>query len=418
MKKKITKRAVDTLKAGESFADTEMPGFVVRRLPSGRLSYGYRYTHQGRRRWLAFKMGITPDKARKAAEACAGKVAVGDSPLTEREEQRRQAIAALTLNQVLDGFLEGRVRGRGLRTSAEMASLLDRHVRSKLGTRPVNAIKRLEIVELLDQIANAKSSRSHDGKSRRVADKVLGVLRSALNWHATRDDEFRSPIVAGMAHTSVREIARDRILTDDEIRSVWQALGSCTPAAFVRIVRALLLSAGRLREVSDLQWREVEPPGKGDRALIVSADRVKTKAEHVIPITHALAAVIGERSEDAGDFVFSTNDGYKAFSGFSKAKARLDQAIENQRKETGLDPIPPWRLHDLRRTARSLMSRAGVVSDVAERVLGHAMPGVRGVYDRHAYLDEKREALDRLAALVEKITDPPAGNVVQMRAGR
>ncbi|MEI7871836.1 MAG: integrase family protein [Alphaproteobacteria bacterium] len=416
MKKKITKRAVDTLRPGESFADTEIRGFVVRRLPSGRLSYGYRYTASGQRRWLAFQMGITPEQARKAAEAHAGRVALGENPLTEREEERRQTLAALTLNQVLDGFMEGRVRGRGLRTAAEMASLLDRHVRPKLGTRPVSAIKRLEIVALLDQIANARSSRSHDGKSRRVADKVLGVLRSALNWHATRDDEFRSPIVPGMAHTSIRELARDRILADDEVRLVWRALYTCIPEAFVRIVRTLLLSAGRLREISNLQWSEVEPQGKRDRALIVSADRVKTNVEQVIPITPALASLIGERAEDAGDFVFSTNVGYKAFSGFSKAKGRLDQVIANQRREAGLDPMPPWRLHDLRRTARSLMSRAGVVSDVAERVLGHAMPGVRGVYDRHAYLEEKRDALERLATLVGKITNPPAGNVVPLRA--
>src|SRR5262249_12219276 len=207
------------------------------------------------------------DRARRAAEALAGKVALGESPLTEREEERRQAVATLTLNQVLDGFVAGRVRGRALRTAAGMASLLDRHVRPQLGTRPVNTIKRREIVELLDQIADKKSTRSHDGKSRRVADKVLGVLRSALNWHATRDDEFRSPIVPGMAHTSIRELARDRVLTDDEIHSVWRALDSCTPVAFVRIVRTLLLSGCRLREVSDLQWSEVEQTGIREPAL-------------------------------------------------------------------------------------------------------------------------------------------------------
>src|SRR5262245_51453721 len=303
MRKTITKRAVDALKAGESLADTDLPGFVVRRLPSGRLSYGYRYTKDGRRHWLAIGVGIPPEVARRAATAHAGKVATDGNPVSERQERRRQALAALTLNQVLDAFIEGRVLGRGLRTAAEMTSLLDRHVRPNLGARPVNSIKRLEIVDLLDQIASANSTRSHDGKSRRVADKVLGVLRSALNWHATRDDEFRSPIVPGMAHTSIRELERDRILTDGDIRAVWRALDSCAPVAFVRIVRALLLSASRLREISDLQWSEVEPSGKGDRALIVSAERVKTNAEHVIPVTAALAMLLGERGDGSGEFV-------------------------------------------------------------------------------------------------------------------
>ena len=74
-------------------------------------------------------------------------------------------------------------------------------------------------------------------------------------------------------------------------------------------------------------------------------------------------------------------------------------------------PMPPWVLHDLRRTARSLMSRAGVGPDIAERVLGHVIPGVRGVYDRHEYLDEKRDALERLARLVARILNPQIGNV-------
>jgi integrase len=76
-----------------------------------------------------------------------------------------------------------------------------------------------------------------------------------------------------------------------------------------------------------------------------------------------------------------------------------------------------WSLHDLRRTARSLMSRAKVPSDIAERVLGHARRGVEGIYDRHAYLDEKADALRRLAAVIEAIVRPPTGNVVPLREG-
>jgi hypothetical protein len=76
-----------------------------------------------------------------------------------------------------------------------------------------------------------------------------------------------------------------------------------------------------------------------------------------------------------------------------------------------------WVLHDLRRTARSLMSRAGVLPHVSERVLGHAIPGVEGVYDRHSYDTEKAHALLQLAALVETIINPPSGNVVPMQHG-
>jgi integrase len=78
-------------------------------------------------------------------------------------------------------------------------------------------------------------------------------------------------------------------------------------------------------------------------------------------------------------------------------------------------PAPPWVLHDLRRTARSLLSRAGISSDHAERVMGHAIDGVEGVYDRHSYADEKAHALQRLSDLIESIINPPEGNVVALR---
>ena len=115
-------------------------------------------------------------------------------------------------------------------------------------------------------------------------------------------------------------------------------------------------------------------------------------------------------------FVFSTTSGTKSFSGYGKAKRSIDAMIAAVRKKEKREPMPHWVLHDLRRTARSLMSRAGVAPDVGERVLGHAIPGVRGTYDRHAYFEEKAHALDRLAALVERILDPNA-NVIAL-AGR
>ena len=85
------------------------------------------------------------------------------------------------------------------------------------------------------------------------------------------------------------------------------------------------------------------------------------------------------------------------------------------RAEIELPAMPPWRLHDLRRTARSLMSRARVDSDIAERVLGHALPGMRGVYDRFEYLAEKRDTLERLAGLLETIIDRETSNLLRLR---
>jgi integrase len=409
MKKSITKRAVDALKPGQYITDDELLGFVVRRLPSGRLSYGYRYAKDGKRRWIRLGVGIVPDAARKAALKHAGNVAGDGDPLPEREARRLEAMTARTVGLVLDDWLAGHAKMKALRSYDEMESLLRRYVRPTLGATRINDLKRSEIANLLSDIAAHPSTRSRDGLSRRVADKTLGVLRSAFNWHAIRDDEFVSPIVARMARTSLKELSRDRTLDDAEIRTLWRALDHCTPPAYVRLVRILLLSGARLNEMGRLQWPEIV----GDVAIVPSS-RTKTKLDHVVPITEAMAVLIGKPA-DAGDFVFSTDHGATPFSGFSKAKARLDREIAKLRAEAKLPPMPGWRLHDLRRTARSLLSRAKVDPDIAERVLGHAMPGIRGVYDRHPFLTEKRDALERLAAVVREIVEPPTGKVVKLR---
>jgi hypothetical protein len=110
-------------------------------------------------------------------------------------------------------------------------------------------------------------------------------------------------------------------------------------------------------------------------------------------------------------FLFSTVGGKTPFSGYSKAKAALDKAISRKRKQDGRDPTPSWVLHDLRRTAKTLMTSAGVRPDISERVLAHVITGVEGIYDRWGYLPEKHDALAKLAALMERIINPPADNV-------
>ena len=107
------------------------------------------------------------------------------------------------------------------------------------------------------------------------------------------------------------------------------------------------------------------------------------------------------------------------FSGFSKSKAALDKAVlvamqKRAKKGAKVEPIPNWTLHDLRRTAKTLMARAGVRPDISERVLGHVIAGVEGTYDRHSYADEKREALEKLATMIERILNPQPSNVVTL----
>jgi integrase len=146
----------------------------------------------------------------------------------------------------------------------------------------------------------------------------------------------------------------------------------------------------------------------------IPPERYKTGVPNVVPLTSEARRWIGGR--EAG-FLFSSNGGKRAFNGYSKAKLQLDEEIARLRKNLKQKPMPSWILHDLRRTARSLMARAGVFSDIAELVLGHKIPGVRGVYDRHSYADEKRDALEKLRSPVKRILDGAVAELVGIEGG-
>ncbi|WP_374634375.1 tyrosine-type recombinase/integrase [Ferrovibrio sp.] len=410
----ITKRAVDGMKPGDRLVDADVRGFVARCLPSGVVTYGLRYRDRatGKQRWLALGLHgqITPEEARRLAKQHAGAVAAARDPQAERQEARAAIVRAAvtkTVNGVLDDFLKRHVRKSRLRTADEIESVLKRLVRPEIGHHPVYALRRVQVVEMLDRI--------EDRVSARQADKALAIIRKAFSWYATRDGEFNTPIVPGMARTKLRDLSRDRILTDDEIRVLWGVLGGMNPV-YGRILQMLLRTGQRLNEVAALTWLEIEPDST---AWTIPAHRYKTKLAHSLPIIPAVTALLGERPEAItakNQFVFSTTRGAAPFSGFSRAKANLDAAIALVAKAEGRDPPPAWRVHDLRRTARSLMARAGVSADHAERVLGHAQPGVAGIYDRHAYEAEKRSALVRLNALIDRILNPHA-NVTPLERG-
>jgi integrase len=198
-----------------------------------------------------------------------------------------------------------------------------------------------------------------------------------------------------------QEKARDRILTDDELRKVWRAAeGSGVYGSYLRF---LLLSAARRNEASDMTWDEVDG---SDWTL--PAARNKTKLDLLRPLSRGARQII-EVLPKHGTFVFTTNGGATPFTSFSNSKAAFDEASGTK----------GWTLHDLRRTARSLMSRAGVPTDHAERCLGHVIGAVRGVYHRHEYHAEKQQAFEALAGIIERIVSgSQAGVVVQLKRKR
>ena len=370
--------------------DGALPGFGLMVTANGHASFVCQYRTGRRSHRMSLKSGLTLQDARREAKKLLGDVARGGDPLAERQKASRAD--ADTFQSIAEAYIK-RER-KSVRSMGQRQAVLDRLVYPKLGARPIADIKRSDIVRLLDKI--------DDERGPVAADQALAFIRRIMSWHASRSDEFRSPIVRGMARTKPRERARQRILTDDELRAVWGA-AEASRGLFGPFVQFLLLTAARRTEAAQMTRSEIV-----GEVWTIPQERYKTGLELVLPLSAAAMRAFARQPKiGGGKFVFSS-DGERPFSGYSKAKASFDKACG----ATG------WTLHDLRRTARSLMSRAGVSADVAERCLGHVISGVRGTYDRHAYFDEKKRAFETLASLIARIVDPPTENVVSLVEAR
>jgi integrase len=402
MRKEITIKSIAGLgQQGGRITDNKIRGFVARCLPSGKIQFGYQYGSRQARRWINIGLlgEVSVPEARRRAEKYAGQVSDHRDPAAELKTAT--ARATNTVDFVLDKFLEIYVPQKKLRSAAAIASAFARYVRPAIGGKVIYDLDRADITKILDKIA---------AEHPRMADVTLAYLRKAFNWQQTRDGRFKSPIVIGMARTSIKDYARDRCLAADEVADIFRALdelGTEVPACYPAFIKTLLLTGCRRTEVALMHTREFE-----NGCWTIPKARYKTKIDHVVPLIPAIKQLLPERQEG---FIFSSDGGKTAFSGFSKAKTALDKKIAEIRKREKRKAMPEWRLHDLRRTGRTLMAAAGVPDNIGERVLGHVITGVHGVYNRFAYCDEKAAALTRLAAHVDGIVDPRPTNVTELR---
>jgi integrase len=376
MRTKLTSRFIDNAtvepdKDRTIYWDSDLSGFGLQVTSAGHKSFVVQYRSGRQSRRMKISATLKLGEARKQAKAKLGEVAKGQDPLAERRQQ--QAAAENTLQSVCENYF----RRNKLRTMGERQRQLRRLVYPALGSKQLGDVKRSDLVKLLDKIED------RNGPS--MADHTLAYLSRVFSWQASRSDDFRSPIVRGMKRNGNR--ARARTLSDDEIQKVWRAAGAMGNA-FGPLVRFLLLTATRRNEAARMKRSELD----GD-VWVIPAARYKGNHDHAVPLSVAAKVILEVMPIiDGSDWIF-TNNGVQP-TGFVRVKKRLDT-------ESG---VTGWTLHDLRRTARSLMSRIGVPTDHAERCLGHVIGGVRGVYDRHEFLDEKRRAFEALAAEIERIT--------------
>jgi integrase len=380
MAKPLTPIAVAKLRARPQryeVADPGCQGLRVVVFPSKRKSFVVRFRFRGKQE----KLTLGP---------CLTEHGVAETLTTRERREQAYAAEADTLQAICEEYLRRKEPGR---TDNQLRADLEL-LYAPLGRQPVGQITRSQYVREFDRIADER------GKVRR--DRVLSSASRALNWHADREERFRNPLARMRRITSIRASARQRWLNDDELRQVWAAAEQ-DKGPFGPFVRFVLCTATRRSEAAGLRHSELSSDGQ---TWIIPAARYKSGKDTLIPLSKAAQRIIAAQPE-LGPFVFSAT-GDRGLTGFAERKAAFDKA----------SGIGGYVIHDLRRTSRTLLSRAGISADIAERCLGHALVGVRQTYDRHSFEREKREAFEALAAQIERIVHPPAGNVADMEAER
>ena len=410
-RKTLTNNMVLKLKPGAkrlTLPDPELRGHYIRVTPTGAKSYvAVARAPGGKQVWATLGGAdvLTIDESREKARAAIKRIKAGQSAFEP------PPVPPDSFKAVAENYLERHVKAKELRSEPEIKRLLERNIYPIWKDREFEGIRRGDVTRLLDMV--------QDTHGASTCDHTLAIIRGIMNWHESRSDDYISPIARGMRRTDPQSRRRARILDDDELRIVWTvAIGNGTFGALLRLA---ILTAQRRDKIATMRWEHLSIDG----VWSIPAEAREKGSGGVLVLPEAAIKIIRaqKRIGDNPYVLAGRGDGH--FNGFSPCKrtfdvrvtAALRQAAEDRGDDAaGVEPLPRWTLHDLRRTARSLMARAGVRPDIGERVMGHAITGVEGVYDRHTYRDEKADALNKLAGLIAMILDPPAENVTPLHA--
>jgi integrase len=370
---KLTAKSVDSSKPTNKrreVPDALLPGLYLVVQPSGAKSWAVRYRYGGRPR--KHTLGAYPALDLKTARELGAKAlraaARGADPAGEKKQERGTSVAG-----VVEEFIEKHCqRNHRPRTLKETERLLHLYMVSPWGGRAIGSISRAEIRAMLDKIvANGAPV---------LANRVHSVVRKLFGWALEHEIIAVSPL-AGLKAPAV-EKSRDRVLSDDELSTVWNAAGRIEPI-YGSMVKLLILTGQRRGEIASMEWREIDTV---KRLLSLPSERVKNARAHDVPLSSQALAVIEQLPRISERYVFSIN-GTGPINGFGKPKERLDK----------LCGFSDWTIHDIRRTVASGMARLGVGLPVIEKVLNHtsgSFAGIVGVYQRHDFAGEKKAALE------------------------
>ena len=385
----LTKAAVKklALPAGKTdivYWDNTLVGFGLRIRAGGKRTWMVQFRDAGgatRKITVGNALTLEADEARAQAKKLLSGVNLGNDPAKVKKEAR----AATKLGDLVEQFLAYAGDRQKPSTHEATKRNLEKHAKT-LHSTAVKDIDRAAVAKLHEKIS-VKSGPVQ-------ANRVLASLSGFFSWSIGKGYRDSNPV---MAVPKNAETARERVLSDDEIRTIWH--GTNSGSDHDNILRLLLLTGARRTEIGSMRWEEVDENG----LLTVPGTRMKNGLPHEIPLSEmalaqlqfALPALQEETGRTGYGFGKAINGVRRGYSGWSRSKARLDGRLK----------LPEWGLHDFRRTMSTKLHEADVQPHIVEALLAHVghKQGVAGTYNRATYRDQKREALALWAEMIAKI---------------
>ncbi|MDA9009876.1 tyrosine-type recombinase/integrase [bacterium] len=361
----------------EDFRDRGTRGLQLRSSPSGvkTFSFVFRLGSKMGRATLGRYPDVDLKFARTKADEFRKLVSQGIDPRSEKRAKRR--LQEMTVELMVHEFIQTYAKPKNS-SWKQAESNLRLYLSNFYGTQPISEVTRADIHQILDDlIARDKQT---------AANRALAHIRKFFGWLVERGYLNHSP--ADHIKPRHKESERHRVLSDAEIKAIWDAAKSMS-GPYSAWLKLLLLCGQRRVETASMRRSQII-----DGSWHLSATDTKNKQPHIIPLPNQAQRLVDQLIEKEGNFLIkSGRNGDRPVNGFSKAKLQMDR----------LSGVENWKFHDLRRTVATNLTKLGIDRLILQKIINHSERGVTQIYDRYSYMDEKREALQKWADRLDDI---------------